>query len=55
MEGDARLADTRRMADELACRTSSTPADPLYDEDPDVPGLRYGQLIAWVTVMTEFM
>ena len=28
---------------------------PLYDEDPDVPGLRYGQLIAWVTVMTELM
>jgi hypothetical protein len=25
---------------------------PSYDEDPDVPGLRYGQLIAWVTVMT---
>ena len=28
---------------------------PLYDEDPDVPGLRYGQLIAWVTVMTKLM
>jgi hypothetical protein len=28
---------------------------PLYDEDPDVPGLRYGQLIAWVTVMTKVM
>lgn len=28
---------------------------PLYDEDPDVPGLRYGQLISWVTVMTEVM
>jgi len=26
---------------------------PNYDEDPDVPGLRYGQLIAWVTVMTK--
>jgi hypothetical protein len=28
---------------------------PLYDEDPDVPGLRYGQIIAWVSVMTELM
>ena len=26
-----------------------------YDEDPDVPGLYYGQVIAWVTVMTELM
>lgn len=28
---------------------------PSYDEDPDVPGLRYGQLIAWVTVMTQLV
>ena len=28
---------------------------PLYDEDPDVPGLFYGQVIAWVTVMTELI
>lgn len=28
---------------------------PSYDEDPDVPGLRYGQVISWVTVMTELM
>lgn len=26
---------------------------PSYDEDPDIPGLYYGQLIAWVTVMNE--
>jgi hypothetical protein len=26
---------------------------PLYDDDPNVPGLKYGQVIAWVTVMTE--
>jgi hypothetical protein len=26
---------------------------PSYDEDPNVLGLRYGQLIAWVTVMTQ--
>jgi hypothetical protein len=26
---------------------------PIYDQDPNVPGLYYGQLIAWVTVMTE--
>ena len=28
---------------------------PLYDEDPDVPGLRYGQVISWVTVMTQLV
>ena len=28
---------------------------PLFDEDPDVPGLRYGQVISWVTVMTKLM
>jgi hypothetical protein len=28
---------------------------PSYDEDPDVPGLRYGQLISWVTVMTSLV
>ena len=28
---------------------------PSYDEDPDVPGLRYGQVISWVTVMTKLM
>jgi hypothetical protein len=24
---------------------------PLYDQDPDVPGLHYGQLVSWVTVI----
>jgi len=28
---------------------------PSYDEDPNVLGLRYGQLIAWVTVMTQLL
>lgn len=28
---------------------------PSYDEDPDVDGLYYGQLIAWVTVMNEIL
>jgi hypothetical protein len=28
---------------------------PSYDEDPDVAGLRYGQVIAWVTVMTQLV
>ena len=28
---------------------------PSLDEDPDVPGLRYGQIISWVTVMTQLV
>jgi hypothetical protein len=40
---------------ELKVQSTEHAGGPLYDEDPDVPGLRYGQIISWVTVMTELM
>ena len=43
------------MPAELKVQDVEHAGGPLYDEDPDVPGLRYGQVIAWVTVMTKLM
>jgi hypothetical protein len=43
------------MPAELKVQDVEHAGGPLYDEDPDVPGLRYGQVISWVTVMTELM
>jgi hypothetical protein len=43
------------MPVELKVQDVEHAGGPLYDEDPDVPGLRYGQLISWVTVMTQLM
>ena len=40
------------MPAELKVQSVEHAGGPSYDEDPDVPGLRYGQLISWVTVMT---
>lgn len=40
------------MPAELLVQDVEHAGGPSYDEDPDIPGLRYGQLIAWVTVMT---
>ena len=58
-----RLGETMRlikalwkvMPSELLVQDVEHAGGPSYDEDPDVPGLRYGQLIAWVTVMTQFV
>jgi hypothetical protein len=43
------------MPAELKVQDVEHAGGPSYDEDPDVPGLRYGQLISWVTVMTTLM
>ena len=43
------------MPSELIVQSVEHAGGPSYDEDPDVPGLRYGQLISWVTVMTELI
>lgn len=43
------------MPSELEVQSVEHAGGPSYDEDPDVPGLRYGQLIAWVTVMTQLV
>lgn len=43
------------MPAELLVQDVEHAGGPSYDEDPDVPGLRYGQLIAWVTVMTQLV
>ena len=43
------------MPSELIVQSVEHAGGPSYDEDPDVPGLRYGQLIAWVTVMTQLV
>lgn len=41
------------MPVELEVQSVEHAGGPLYDEDPDIDGLYYGQLIAWVTVMNE--
>lgn len=41
------------MPSELKVQDVEHAGGPAYDQDPDVPGLWYGQLIAWVTVMTK--
>jgi hypothetical protein len=43
------------MPAEMKVQNVEHAGGPLYDEDPDVPGLRYGQIISWVTVMTELV
>lgn len=43
------------MPVELTVQSVEHAGGPSYDMDPDVPGLYYGQLIAWVTVMTQEM
>lgn len=40
------------MPAELKVQNVEHAGGPSYDLDPDVPDLHYGQLIAWVTVMT---
>lgn len=39
------------MPVELMVQDVEHAGGPTYDTDPDVPGLHYGQVIAWVTVM----
>jgi len=39
------------MPVELQVQDVEHAGGPLYDQDPDVPGLYYGQVISWVTVM----
>lgn len=39
------------MPTELRVQDVEHAGGPLYDEDPDVAGLYYGQVISWVTVM----
>lgn len=41
------------MPSELIVQSVEHAGGPSYDEDPDVEGLYYGQLIAWVTVMNQ--
>jgi hypothetical protein len=43
------------MPVELTVQGVEHAGGPSYDEDPDVPGLRYGQLISWVTVMCSVL
>ena len=51
-----RIAERDEQTGEpLAVQGVEHAGGPLYDEDPDVPGLYYGQVIAWVTVMTELL
>lgn len=54
------LAETMRlvkglwqvMPGEMKVQDVEHAGGPSYDEDPNVPGLYYGQLVAWVSVMT---
>lgn len=58
-----RLGETMRlvkglwkvMSAQLLVQSVEHAGGPLYDVDPDVPGLYYGQVIAWVTVMTSLV
>jgi hypothetical protein len=43
------------MPVELKVQSVEHAGGPSYDEDPDVPGLRYGQVISWVVVMTALV
>lgn len=43
------------MPSELRVQDVEHAGGPLYDVDPNVPGLRYGQVISWVTVMNSVM
>ena len=43
------------MPAELLVQDVEHAGGPSYDEDPDIDGLHYGQLIAWVTVMTTLV
>jgi len=57
------LGDTMRlvkglwaaMPGELIVQSVEHAGGPLYEKDPDVPGLYYGQIIAWVSVMNKYV
>lgn len=43
---------TTQNTNQSAVQNVEHAGGPTYDMDPDAPGLHYGQVIAWVTVLT---
>ena len=50
-----RFTERNEQGEPLAVQDVEHAGGPSYDEDPDIDGLYYGQVIAWVTVMTELI